>query len=162
VSLVSTLYQRFRALIQEGSKFIVIGAIAFVVTEADFNLFRFSAGLGLFASATLAAIIATIVTFVGNRHWTFRRRQGHGTIRDSVLFVVLNGVGQLIQYGVVWFAQNVLGFPHDDQFSTNVAQLIGMAIATLFRFWSYRKWVRHRPASFARSGRGCASKMVTG
>ena len=145
--LVSTLYQRFRTLIHEGSKFLVIGGIGFVVTEVGFNLFRFSAGLGLFTSNALATVIATIVTFVGNRYWTFRHRQGHGTTRESVIFVVLNAVGLLIQYGAIWVAQNILGFPHDDKFSTNVALLIGIGIATLFRFWSYRKWVWHTSAA---------------
>ena len=28
-----------------------------------------------------------------------------------------------------------------DQFSLNVALPIGIALGTLFRFWSYRKWV---------------------
>ena len=143
MSLVSTLYQRFRTLIHEGSKFLVIGGMGFVVTEVGFNLFRFSAGLGLFTSNALATIIATVVTFIGNRYWTFRHRQGYGTTRESVIFVVLNAVGLLIQYGAIWFAQNVLGFPHNDKFSTNVALLIGIGLATLFRFWSYRKWVWH-------------------
>jgi putative flippase GtrA len=148
VNLVSTLYQRFRLLIHEGSKFLVIGGIGFAVTEVTFNLFRFSAGLGLFTSNALATIIATVVTFIGNRYWTFRHREGKGTSHETVMFFVLNGVGLLIQYGAVWVAQNVLGFPHNDKFSTNVALLLGIALATLFRFWSYRKWVWHvQPAS---------------
>ena len=144
MNLVKTLYRRFRLLIHEGSKFLVIGGIGFVVTEVSFNLFRFSAGLGLFTSNALATLIATVVTFFGNRYWTFRHREGKGTTRESVAFVVLNGVGLLIQYGCVWIAQNVLGFPHNDKFSTNVALLIGIALGTLFRFWSYRKWVWHQ------------------
>lgn len=144
MNLVNTLYRRFRLLIHEGSKFLVIGGIGFVVTEVSFNLFRFSAGLGLFTSNALATLIATVVTYVGNRYWTFRHREGKGTTRDSVMFVVLNGVGLLIQYGCVWIAQNVLGFPHNDKFSTNVALLIGIGLGTLFRFWSYRKWVWHK------------------
>jgi putative flippase GtrA len=141
VNLVHTLYRRFRLLIHEGAKFLVIGGVGFVVTEVAFNLFRFSAGLGLFTSNALATLIATVVTYFGNRYWTFRHREGKGTTREGVMFLVLNGVGLLIQYGCVWIAQNVLGFPHDDKFSTNVALLIGIALGTLFRFWSYRKWV---------------------
>jgi putative flippase GtrA len=155
VNLVNTLYRRFRLLIHEGSKFLVIGGIGFVVTEVSFNLFRFSAGLGLFTSNALATLIATVVTYVGNRYWTFRHREGKGTTRDSVMFVVLNGVGLLIQYGCVWIAQNVLGFPHNDKFSTNVALLVGIALGTLFRFWSYRQWVWHQsPASAEVSASG--------
>jgi len=163
VNLVNTLYQRFRLLIHEGAKFLIIGGIGFVVTEVGFNLFRFSFGLGLFTSNALATLAATIVTFIGNRYWTFRHREGKGTTRESVMFVMLNGAGLLIQYGCVWFAQNVLGFPHNDKFSTNVALLIGIALGTLFRFWSYRKWVWRQPgAEAAVAGPGSPATAASG
>ena len=161
MNLVSTLYQRFRLLIHEGSKFLVIGGIGFAVTEVTFNLFRFSAGLGLFTSNALATIIATVVTFIGNRYWTFRHREGKGTSHETVMFFVLNGIGLLIQYGAVWVAQNVLGFPHNDKFSTNVALLIGIGLATCFRFWSYRKWVWHEQPVSPEAGLAAAAAEAT-
>jgi hypothetical protein len=39
----------------------------------------------------------------------------------------------------VWIAKN--GFDVTDKYLLNVAFLIGIGLATLFRFWSYRKWV---------------------
>jgi hypothetical protein len=39
----------------------------------------------------------------------------------------------------VWIAKN--GFGLTDKYLLNVAFLIGIGLATLFRFWSYRKWV---------------------
>ncbi len=164
MNLVNTLYQRFRLLIHEGAKFLIIGGVGFVVTEVGFNLCRFSFGLGLFTSNALATLAATIVTFVGNRYWTFRHREGKGTTRESVMFVALNGAGLLIQYGCVWFAQNVMGFPHDDKFSTNVALLVGIALGTVFRFWSYRKWVWHQrlPGTEVAAGSGSPAAVPPG
>jgi putative flippase GtrA len=141
VSLLSRWYRRFRLLIHEGAKFGVVGGIGFAVTEIGFNLLRFDAGAGLFTANAIATIAATVVTFLGNRHWTFRHREGNGTARESVMFFALNGVGLLIQYASVEFAKEALGVPVSDKLAINVAYLIGIAIATVFRFWSYRRWV---------------------
>jgi putative flippase GtrA len=145
VSLVSTLYQRFRLLIHEGAKFCVVGGTGAIVTLAGADVLTFDVGINRYASLTIATIVATVVTFVGNRYWTFRHRQGAGTTRESVLFFVLNGVGLLIQYASLGLFWDGLGL--HTKFWYNVANFIGLVVGTLFRFWSYRKWVWHvRPS----------------
>jgi len=139
VTLVGRLYRQFQHLIHEMAKFGVVGGLGFIVTEVGFNVLHFDVGLGLFTSNAIATGLAMIVTYIGNRWWTFRHREGHGTTRETVSFVVLNLGGLLIQYACVWIAKNAFGLT--DRFSLNVAFLIGIALGTLFRFWSYRKWV---------------------
>ena len=139
MTFVRGLFERVRHLIHELAKFGVVGAVGFVVTEVGFNLLHFTAGFGLFTSNVLATGTAAVVTFAGNKYWTFRHRSGLGTGRETVIFFVLNGVGALIQYACVWIAKN--GFGVTDKYLLNVAFLIGIGLATLFRFWSYRKWV---------------------
>lgn len=141
VTLARTLIWQVRHLWHEVAKFGVVGGIGFVVTEVGFNLMHFDAKLGLFTSNAIATAVAAVVTFVGNKYWTFRHRAGHGTRRETVIFIVLNGVGILIQYACVWITQNVFGVT--DKYLLNLAYLIGIGLATLFRFWSYRKWVWH-------------------
>ena len=139
------MYQRFRLLIHEGSKFLVIGGIGFVVTIAGADVLHFDAGLGKYTSITIATVAATVVTFVGNRYWTFRHREGKGTTHESVMFFALNLVGLLIQYACIGLIQDVGGL--QGKFWYTVANLVGTVIGTVFRFWSYRKWVWHvRPA----------------
>jgi putative flippase GtrA len=145
VSLVSTLYQRFRLLIHEGAKFCVVGGTGAIVTLVGADILNFDLGVNRYVSITAATIVATVVTFVGNRYWTFRHRQGAGTQRESVMFFVLNGVGLLIQYAAIALFWDALGL-HTKLWYT-VANLVGLVVGTLFRFWSYRKWVWHvRPA----------------
>jgi putative flippase GtrA len=139
VTFVRGLFGQVGHLIHELAKFGVVGAVGFVVTEVGFNLLHFSAGLGLFTANVLATGAAAVVTFLGNKYWTFRHRSGLGTGRETVIFFVLNGAGALIQYACVWILQN--GFDVTDKYLLNVAFLIGIGLATLFRFWSYRKWV---------------------
>jgi putative flippase GtrA len=144
VSFARGLYQRFRHLIHEFAKFGVVGGIAFIVTEVVFNLL-FHSGLGTFLANAIATLIAAVVSFAGNRYWTFRHRERTGMTRESVLFFVLNGIGVLIQQACIEVARLASG--RHDTLTVNVAFLVGVALATLFRWWSYRKWVWLAPQS---------------
>ena len=132
-----------RRLWQEIAKFGVVGIIGFVVQEIGFNVCHFDLKLHLFTANAIATVIAAVVTFFGNKYWSFRHRTGQSTRRETIAFIVLNAVGMLIQYGAVWIAEN--GFGATDKVMINVAYLIGIGVATLFRFWSYRKWVWQAP-----------------
>jgi len=139
VSFAHGLYERFRHLIHEMAKFGVIGLIGVVITDLAYNLLYYSVGLGPLTSVTIATIAATFFTLVGNRYWTFRHRQGSGAGREAVIFFGLNGVALLIQYACIGLTNYTFG--RTDKLSNNIALLIGIGLGTLFRFWSYRKWV---------------------
>jgi putative flippase GtrA len=141
------LYLRSRQVIHEAAKFGVVGAIGFVVNLAGADVLRYDVGLNKYVALTVATVLATIVTFVGNRHWAFRHRGGDGTTRESVLFFVLNGVALLIQYASVWVINDLLGL--GSKFWYLGAVVIGTGLGTVFRFWSYRRWVWHSPLALA-------------
>jgi putative flippase GtrA len=130
------LYGRFRQLIHEGAKFLVVGAIGAILTFGVANALH---GMGKYAAITVATIVATIATYAGNRYWSFRHRQGQGTTRDSVIFFILNGVGLVIYYACIWLVQDAGGLK--GKLWYNFALLLGTGLGTVFRFWSYRKWV---------------------
>jgi putative flippase GtrA len=136
VSSVRGLYERFRHLIHEGSKFLVIGAFATVITFGVANALN---EIGRYKAVTIATILATAFSYVGNRYWTFRHRQGQGTTRDTVLFFVLNGIGLLVYYACIGLTD--LAGQGKSKLWYNVALVVGTGLGTLFRFWSYRKWV---------------------
>jgi putative flippase GtrA len=138
-STARELYARFRDLIHEGARFGVVGMIGFAISLGGANVLRFDVGLEKYTSVTIATGIATLATFIGNRHWTFRHRERTGTARETVMFFALNGVGLLIQYACIGIIQDALGWP--GKLWYNVANLIGIGLGTLFRFWSYRTWV---------------------
>jgi len=65
--------------------------------------------------------------------------------RETVLFFGLNGIGLGIQLACLGIAKYALGMT--DKLSLNVALLLGICLGTLFRFWSYRKWVWKAPTA---------------
>jgi hypothetical protein len=59
--------------------------------------------------------------------------------RETVLFVFFNVVGTLIQTAFVDF--NHYALHNTDRISLNIATVIGIFFATLFRLFCYRKFV---------------------
>jgi putative flippase GtrA len=147
------LYQRFRQQIHEGAKFLIVGGSGVLVVLVGTDLLRFELGLGKFTSVTIATVVATIGSFLGNRYWSFRHRQGVGARSETILFFMLNGVGLLIQYACIGLVTDAMGLGGRLWYSA--ANLFGICIGTFFRFWSYRKWIWLRPEDhLARLGRG--------
>jgi hypothetical protein len=59
--------------------------------------------------------------------------------REVTVFLVLNLIGIAIQQACLEFAKHEFG--RNDKLTLNAAFLVGVALATVFRFWSYRKFV---------------------
>ncbi len=139
MTAIRDLYARFRVLIHEVAKFGIVGGLAFVLTIVLFNAFHSGARMDAIVATALANALATVFAFVGNKFWAFRHRTGSNWGRETVLFFVFNGIGILITVGVVAVVQHGLGLT--DNFSLNVANVIGIGLATVFRLYSYRRWV---------------------
>lgn len=144
-SLLDRVRDSLSMLGREIAKFGIVGMMAFVIDVGLFNILMYAGGAGplndkpLTAKA-LSVITATTFAYFGNRFWTFRHRGRTHMGREYMLFFVLNGVGMLIALTCLWFSHYALGLdsPIADNISANV---IGLGLGTLFRFWSYRKWV---------------------
>ena len=155
VTFARAQYERFRQLINEFAKFGVIGVAGVFITNAIYDVLNLHLGVGPVTSATIATIIATIISYLGNRYWSFKTRQRAGVARELVVFAVLNGIGLLIQDAAVAVNSYLLHLQHN-RTAAFLALNIGIALAMLFRFWSYRRfvWVAPpaRPAQRAEQG----------
>jgi putative flippase GtrA len=136
VSLIASLKNQFAHLVHELAKFGSVGAIAFVITVAVSNALHHIGGMKSFAVAT---VVATTFAYFANRFWTFRHRETTDMRREYTLFFVLNAIGLGISELFIGFAQYTLGLT--DKISYNLALIVGTGAATLFRYWSYKKWV---------------------
>jgi putative flippase GtrA len=139
VTSLLALYARFRQLIHEVGRFGVVGLAGLVVTDGGANLLTYRAGLNFAAATAIAAVAATALTFIGSRYWTFRHRERCGAGRETVLFFALNAAGIGISEACVGIAFP-LGLARDG-LAYNVALNGGNALASLFRYRSYKKWV---------------------
>jgi putative flippase GtrA len=143
-AFLPALRARFGALVRELSKFGTVGGIAFAIDLAIFNVLL-QAGFETLLAKTISTVLATTVAFFGNRFWTWRHREHTHMARQYTLFFLLNGVGLGIGLTCLAISHYALGaiWP---EFQTPLAdnisgQFVGTAVGTLFRFWSYRRFV---------------------
>lgn len=149
--LVGWVVRTWLRLWREAARFGVVGLVGMVVDLGAFNALRYLGGEGPLYDKPLTAkvisvVLATIATFMGNRHWAFRHRDQRGLAHGYVLFFLLNGIAMGIALLCLWWSHYVLDLtsPLADNISANV---IGLGLGTIFRFWSYRRWVFPRPAA---------------
>lgn len=139
-----TLRSRLRALIREVSKFGTVGGIAFAIDLVIFNVLL-GQGLETLAAKTVSTVIATTFAFAGNRFWTWRHRVHANMARQYTVFFVLNAIGLGIGLGCLAISHYGLGqiWPSfQSRLADNISgQFVGTAVGTLFRFWSYRRFV---------------------
>ena len=146
------LLERYRDLTGEAIRFLIVGGTAFGITVGGTDALHLAAGLGPLVANVLANVAAACFAFAAHKYWTFRHRPEGGQRREFVVFFILNGAGLGLQQLSIWFTRDVLDFT--GVLALNAALIVGIGLATLFRFWSYRKWVFLAPALPAPAGAG--------
>ncbi|MBG6067930.1 polysaccharide synthesis protein GtrA [Micromonospora ureilytica] len=138
--LVRLLPERWQKFIHEALKFGIVGGINTVINYAVFNALALTVFVnGQLKATVIATIVATITSYLMNRHWTYRDRPKSALRREYLLFFLFNGAGLLIELGAVAAAKYGLGV--HGLLALNLAKTVGVMLATLFRFWSYRTFV---------------------
>lgn len=132
---------RAKPLAAELGKFLVVGGFCFVLDTVLAYVFRFQVGLGPTTSKTLSTVIATVVSYVGNRLWSFAHRvdRDNGQGQDIGAYTLINLIGLVITLVPVDVAHYVLSQTSPVAFT--ISGILGTAVATVFRFWAYRRYV---------------------
>ncbi|MFB7292122.1 GtrA family protein [Actinacidiphila glaucinigra] len=133
------LRNRLTAMSREIAKFGAVGGAGVLVNIGVFNLVRHTTDLQVVRASIIATVVAIVFNYVGFRYFTYRDRDKSGRTRELTLFLVFSAVGLVIENGVLYTA--TYGFGWDSPLQSNVFKFVGIGVATLFRFWSYRSWV---------------------
>jgi putative flippase GtrA len=149
VSLVETVRLRlgttWRLLLKELSAFGIVGVAAFAIDILIFQLLYAHVGLGAVTAKTLATLVSMTVAYFAHRYWSFSHRARTGLRREYLLFVVVNGATLLLNVGAVAFVRYSLG--QESALVLQVANVLSIAVGTVIRYLSYRRWVfpAHQP-----------------
>ena len=88
--------------------------------------------------------MATLFAYFGNRHLSFSHRARTSIGRETSFFFAINMIALV-------FAELVLAlfaYPldqRDDHLVMNVVNLVTIGIGTVFRFWTYKRFVFQHP-----------------
>ncbi|MEU9625841.1 GtrA family protein [Streptomyces luteogriseus] len=137
---------RLRRIVREVAKFGAVGGLGVLVNLVVFNLVRHTTDLQVVRASVIATVVAIVFNYVGFRYFTYRDRDKSRRTREMTLFLLFSAIGLVIENGVLYAA--TYGFGWNTPLQNNVFKFLGIGIATLFRFWSYRSWVfRALPAA---------------
>jgi putative flippase GtrA len=147
-------------------KFGVVGVIGYTLDVGLFNAMRIDTGRGpllasSFSAKAISVSVATLATWLGNRYWTFRDRRRHDFMLELVEFSAIAAVGMAITLGCLFVSRNIIGAR--SLFADNIAaNVVGLVLATGFRFVMYRYWVYgdHRSETMVATTQMRATEMT--
>lgn len=140
-SLRAHLRSSWRILLKELAAFGVVGAVGFAIDVTLFNVFFHD---GQVVAKTISTVVATAVTYVGNRYFSFSHRARSGIGRETSLFLGINVIALIFSLAVIAVFEYPFHFKHH-VFAMNVVNIATIGIGTLFRFWSYKRFVFLHP-----------------
>lgn len=130
--------------VRELTSFSIVGALAYLIDAGGFNLLVHLPPAPLetkpLTAKAISTVLAILFAYYGNREWTWRERTRAKLRRELALFFTLNLIALLIAVAVLGISRYVLGY--ESALADNIsANIIGVGLGTLFRFWSYQKWI---------------------
>jgi len=147
--MIETVRRHLPVKYRELAKFLVVGGSTYVIDVGLFSLLSHTILENKVITAkAISILIATIVSYVLNREWSFSRRGGREPRHEAMLFFVVNGLALGLNLIPLALSQYVFGFNTSNYSSLTVtvvnfiaANVIGTILGMAFRFWAYRKWV---------------------
>jgi putative flippase GtrA len=140
-SLREHLRSSWRILLKEVAAFGLVGAVGFVIDVTLFNVFFHD---GQIVAKTISTTVATTVTYVGNRYFSFSHRARSGIGRETSIFFGINFVALVVSIVIIAIFEYPFHLKHH-LFAMNVVNIATIGIGTLFRFWSYKRFVFLHP-----------------
>ncbi len=132
-----------RFLTPEVLSFLAVGGAGYIVDVGAFNMLRDhmpTAALDPSISKVIAVAAAMAVTYIGNSVFTWRGESANSRRREIALFILFNAIGLGLSVVTLTLSHDILGLTSRlaDNISANV---IGLALGTAFRYWSYKRFV---------------------
>jgi putative flippase GtrA len=146
---------RLQRLASEVAKFLAVGGVATVVSLLIFNglVHGYLGGPGPMHEQPLVAFVigntvGMLVSYRGSRSWAFRHRAAVGPAGGRLVFFAINIVSMAIPLLCLSVSRYLLH--HDDPVSDNIAaNVVGLGLGTVARFWAIRQYIFLTPVKAA-------------
>ena len=130
-------------------KFALVGGSTWVIDTTVFLLLKATVlDTKPLTAKVIAVLVATIVSYVLNREWSFRTRGGRERHHEAALFFVISGIGVVVYSGPLAVSRYVLDLkvPGVSLLTQEIAdfvsgQIVGVLAGMAFRWWAFRRFV---------------------
>jgi putative flippase GtrA len=150
--VLSSIPQPYRAIAikhRELVKFALVGGTTWVIDTAVFlGLKTWVLAEKPLTAKVIAVLVATIVSYVLNREWSFRTRGGRERHHEAALFFIISGIGVAVYTAPLAISRYVLDLQVDNVslFTQEIAdfvsgQILGVLAGMAFRWWAFRRFV---------------------
>jgi putative flippase GtrA len=119
-------------------RFAIVGAAGFVTDFAVLYVAVSWFGLHHLGARLLSFLVAATLTWKANRHFTFRRNDGGGALRQWMQYLLATALGGLINIGVY---QLWLTWTDTSTVNLFLGVVAGSAVAMLFNFVVSKRFV---------------------
>lgn len=137
----------------EAAKFLLVGGICFVATA----VINYALKLTVLhekpvTALAFATVLATILSYVLNREWSFRARGGRERHHEAALFFAVSAIGIALNVLPLWLSRYALDLrvpdvsrPVQEIADFTSGMILGTLIAMLFRLWAFKRFVFPHP-----------------
>ena len=125
------------SLLNQFSRYTVVGGLAFVVDIGSLYALTRFAGLYYLVSAAVAFVLGLVANYFLSRVWVFNRRTMGSVAVEMLIFTIIGVVGLGLNEAIIWFVSEKI----------HLHYLIGKAISTgIVLIWNFgaRKFVLFR------------------
>lgn len=130
-------------------KFLMVGGTTWVIDTAVFLLLKATVlDTKPVTAKVVAVLVATIVSYVLNREWSFRTRGGRERHHEAALFFLISGIGVGVYSAPLAVSRYVLDLqvPGVSLVAQELAdfvagQIVGTLAGMAFRWWAFRRYV---------------------
>jgi putative flippase GtrA len=142
----------------EMAKFAIVGGTTFIIDTGIFFWLKSTLLDSKPVSAkVISTMIATVVSYVLSRQWSFKTRGGRANHHEAMLFFLISAIGVGITSAPLGVSRYWLHLetPQVSRLTQEVADfvsgpIIGTLLAMVFRWWAFRRFVF--PHADVRSG----------
>jgi putative flippase GtrA len=130
-------------------RFAMVGATAFVIDTAVFTTLKLTVLAPKPVTAkVIAVLVATVVSYVLNREWSFSARAGRERHHEAALFFLVSGLALVISAAPLYLSRYgldlrtpVVSRTRQEVADFVSAQVVGTLLAMVFRWWAFRRFV---------------------
>lgn len=152
LQIVTHVVERARALrstYDRQLRFLAVGGTCFVLTVVLNFAFKWTIlSSNPTTSMIVATTIASFVSYVLNKKWTFSEQGTHRSSLEMFLFALVCGIGIVLNSAPVYISRYIIGL-ETPAYSLLVQEtadfiagpIIGTAVAMIFRWWAMDRFV---------------------